>query len=141
MRISDWSSDVCSSDLPGALLGLSGGIDSALVAAIAADALGAERVWGVSLPSRYTADMSNDDAKLEAEALGIRYSVLPIEAAFETFSATLAPIFAGRAPDLTAETIQSRSRGARGRASCRDRECPDVYIPVVAGSVKKKGNH
>src|SRR3546814_1919077 len=109
MRISDWSSDVCSSDLPGALLGLSGGIDSALVAAIAADALGAERVWGVSLPSRYTADMSNDDAKLEAEALGIRYSVLPIEAAFETFSATLAPIFAGRAPDLTEENIQSRS--------------------------------
>src|SRR3546814_18687963 len=55
--------------------------------------------------------MSNDDAKLEAEALGIRYSVLPIEAAFETFSATLAPIFAGRAPDLTEENIQSRSRG------------------------------
>src|SRR3546814_13510503 len=55
--------------------------------------------------------MSNDEAKLEAEALGSRYSVLPIEAAFETFSATLAPIFAGRAPDLTEENIQSRSRG------------------------------
>ncbi|NGY05260.1 NAD+ synthase [Solimonas terrae] len=96
---------------PGAVLGLSGGIDSALVAAIAADALGPERVWGVSLPSRYTADMSNDDARLEAEALGIRYSVLPIEPAFETFSATLAPLFEGRAPDLTEENIQSRSRG------------------------------
>src|SRR3546814_14429057 len=55
--------------------------------------------------------MSNDEAKLEAEALGSRYSLLPIEAAFETFSATLAPIFAGRAPDLTEENIQSRSRG------------------------------
>ncbi|HET8882114.1 MAG TPA: NAD+ synthase [Solimonas sp.] len=96
---------------PGAVLGLSGGIDSALVAAIAADALGAGRVWGVSLPSRYTAGMSNDDARIEAEALGIRYSVLPIEPAFETFSDTLAPLFEGRAPDLTEENIQSRSRG------------------------------
>lgn len=96
---------------PGAVLGLSGGIDSALVAAIAADALGPERVWGVSLPSRYTADMSNDDARIEAEALGIRYSVLPIEPAFETFNATLAPLFEGRAPDLTEENMQSRSRG------------------------------
>src|SRR3546814_7183535 len=57
--------------------------------------------------------MSNDEAKLEAEALGSRYSLLPIEAAFETFSATLAPIFAGRAPDLTEETISSRGRGVR----------------------------
>lgn len=96
---------------PGALLGLSGGIDSALVAAIAADALGADRVWGVSLPSRYTADMSNDDARLEAEALGIRYSVLAIEPAFEAFSATLAPVFGDRPPDLAEENIQSRSRG------------------------------
>jgi NAD+ synthetase len=96
---------------PGALLGLSGGIDSALVAAIAADALGPERVWGVSLPSRYTAGMSNDDARIEAEALGIRYSVLPIEPAFEAFSATLAPIFGDRPADLAEENIQSRSRG------------------------------
>jgi NAD+ synthetase len=96
---------------PGALIGLSGGIDSALVATIAADAIGAERVWAVSLPSRYTMDMSNDDAKLEAEALGIRYSVLPIETAFTAFTDTLAGEFAGRAVDLTEENIQSRSRG------------------------------
>jgi NAD+ synthase (glutamine-hydrolysing) len=96
---------------PGALVGMSGGIDSALVAAIAADALGADRVWGVSLPSRYTAGMSNDDARIEAEALGIRYSLLPIEPAFEAFGMTLAETFAGRAADLTEENIQSRCRG------------------------------
>jgi NAD+ synthase (glutamine-hydrolysing) len=96
---------------PGALIGMSGGIDSALVAAIAADALGAQRVWGVSLPSRYTADMSNEDAVLEAQALGIRHSVLPIEAAFEAFGTTLAPSFAGRGPDITEENLQSRCRG------------------------------
>lgn len=96
---------------PGALIGLSGGIDSALVATIAADALGADRVWGVSLPSRYTAGMSNDDARLEAEALGIRYSLLPIEPAFEAFTGTLAEAFAGKPVDLTEENIQSRSRG------------------------------
>ena len=96
---------------PGALIGLSGGIDSALVATIAVDALGKDRVWGVSMPSRYTAAMSNDDARFEAEALGIRYSVLPIEPAFETFSATLAGEFQGRAPDLTEENLQSRTRG------------------------------
>jgi len=96
---------------PGALVGLSGGIDSALVAAIAADALGRERVWGVSMPSRYTLDMSNDDARIEAEALGIRYSVLTIEPAFKAFTETLAESFAGRAPDLTEENLQSRSRG------------------------------
>lgn len=96
---------------PGALIGLSGGIDSALVAAIAADALGPERVWGVSMPSRYTLDMSNDDARLEAEALGIRYSTLPIERAFGAFNDTLAESFEGRKPDLTEENLQSRSRG------------------------------
>jgi NAD+ synthase (glutamine-hydrolysing) len=96
---------------PGALVGMSGGIDSALVAAIAVDALGPDRVWGVSLPSRYTADMSNDDARIEAEALGIRYSLLPIEPAFAAFSKTLADSFSGRAVDLTEENIQSRCRG------------------------------
>lgn len=96
---------------PGALLGLSGGIDSALIAAIAADALGPERVWAVSLPSRYTAEMSNDDARIEAERLGIRYSVIAIESAFEALEALLAPTFAGRKPDLTEENLQSRCRG------------------------------
>lgn len=96
---------------PGALIGLSGGVDSALVAAIAADALGPQRVWAVSLPSRYTADMSNEDARLEAEALGIHYSVMPIERAFGAFNETLAETFSGRAPDLTEENLQSRCRG------------------------------
>ena len=96
---------------PGVLLGLSGGIDSALIAAIAADALGPDKVWAVSLPSRYTLDMSNDDARIEAEALGIRYSVLPIEKPFSAFTDTLAPLFGDRPIDLTEENMQSRSRG------------------------------
>ena len=96
---------------PGAVVGLSGGIDSALVAAIAADALGPEKVWTVSLPSRYTADMSNEDARLQAQRLGLRYSALPIEAAFAAFNQTLAETFAGRAVDITEENLQSRCRG------------------------------
>ncbi|HEY0916446.1 MAG TPA: NAD+ synthase [Solimonas sp.] len=96
---------------PGALIGLSGGIDSALVAAIAVDALGPERVWGVSMPSRYTMDMSNDDARIQAQTMGIRYSVLPIEPAFKAFNETLAETFAGKPADLTEENLQSRSRG------------------------------
>lgn len=96
---------------PGVLLGMSGGIDSALVAAIATDALGAARVWGVSMPSRYTLDMSNDDARIEAEALGIRYDRIPIEPAFEAFTQLLAPLFVEQAPDVTEENLQSRSRG------------------------------
>lgn len=96
---------------PGALIGMSGGIDSALVAAIAVDALGAERVHGVSLPSRYTADMSNDDAEIQARTMGIEYSKLSIEDAFKAFTSTLAGEFKGKAVDLTEENIQSRSRG------------------------------
>jgi NAD+ synthase (glutamine-hydrolysing) len=96
---------------PGALLGLSGGIDSAVIAAVAADALGPKRVWAVSLPSRYTLDMSNDDARIQAEALGIRYSILPIEKPFTAFSETLAPEFGDRPIDVTEENMQSRSRG------------------------------
>jgi NAD+ synthase (glutamine-hydrolysing) len=96
---------------PGALIGMSGGIDSALVAALAVDALGAARVWGVSMPSRYTADMSNDDARIQAERMGIRYSLLTIEPMFEAATQTLAGEFQGRAVELTEENIQSRSRG------------------------------
>jgi len=96
---------------PGALIGLSGGIDSALVAAMAVDALGPARVWTVSLPSRYTADMSNTDAAEQARRMRAKYSVLPIEPAYEAFAGVLADTFAGREPDLTEENIQSRSRG------------------------------
>jgi NAD+ synthase (glutamine-hydrolysing) len=95
----------------GALIGMSGGVDSALVATLAADALGPERVWGVAMPSRYTASMSNEDAKEEAFRLGIRFDTLNIEPAFEAFLQTLAPAFAGKAPDLTEENLQARCRG------------------------------
>ncbi|WP_221065475.1 NAD+ synthase [Methylomagnum ishizawai] len=95
----------------GAVLGLSGGIDSALTLALAADALGAERVEAVAMPSRYTADMSNEDARLEAEALGCRFHTIPIEPAFNTFLEMLAPSFAGLPPDTTEENIQARCRG------------------------------
>ncbi len=95
----------------GAVLGLSGGIDSALTLALAADALGPEQVEAVLMPSRYTADMSNEDAILEAEALGCRYHTIPIEPAFNTFLDLLAPSFAGLPPDTTEENIQARCRG------------------------------
>ncbi len=95
----------------GVVLGLSGGIDSALTLAIAVDALGAKRVEAVLLPSRYTADMSNIDAELEARALGVSYRVMPIEPAFQTFLDILQPVLAGRAPDSTEENVQARCRG------------------------------
>jgi NAD+ synthase len=93
------------------LLGLSGGIDSAIVAAIAVDALGAENVRCVMLPSEYTSDHSLEDAKAVAEALGCRYDFVPITEGREAITNTLAPIFEGRDPDLTEENIQSRLRG------------------------------
>ena len=95
---------------PGVILGLSGGIDSALSAAVAADALGPERVRCVMLPSRYTSQDSLDDAAGCARALGVPYETIPIEPAVEAFAAMLAPAFAGRAPDTTEENIQSRTR-------------------------------
>ena len=95
----------------GALVGMSGGIDSALVAALAADALGPERVWGLAMPSRYTAGMSNEDAREEARRLGIRFDALSIEPPFEALLGTLAPLFAGKPPDLTEENLQARCRG------------------------------
>ncbi len=95
---------------PGVVMGLSGGVDSALTLAIAVDALGAERVQAVMMPSRYTASMSLEDAAEEARMLGVRYSVLPIEAMFESTLATLKGEFAGREPDATEENIQSRCR-------------------------------
>ena len=96
---------------PGVLLGVSGGIDSALCAAIAVDALGAERVRGVMLPFRFTAQVSLDDAAKLAEALGIRYDVLPIAAAVHGFEEILSGTFEGLPRDITEENLQARARG------------------------------
>ena len=96
---------------PGVVLGLSGGIDSAICAAMAADALGPERVHAVMLPYRYTSADSLVDAKACAEALGIRYDILPITSAVEGIEAAVKPLFAGTKPDITEENIQSRARG------------------------------
>jgi NAD+ synthetase len=92
-------------------LGLSGGIDSALVLAIAVDALGADNVTAVRLPSRYTAGLSNDLASEQCLALGVKLETVAIEPAFEGLLAALAPMFEGTAPDVTEENLQSRSRG------------------------------
>ena len=94
-----------------ALIGLSGGIDSALVAAIAVDALGAENVMGIGMPSRYSSTGSVEDSRILAENLGIRFEILAIEPMFHEFSETLAPLFAGLKADLTEENLQSRIRG------------------------------
>ena len=96
---------------PGAIIGLSGGIDSALTLAITVDALGAERVEVVMMPSRYTLDMSVEDAQAQAAVLGVKYSVLPIEAPFKAFLNLLSEVFAGTQPDATEENIQARCRG------------------------------
>ncbi len=98
-------------DFPGVVLGLSGGIDSGLTLAIAVDAIGADRVEAVMMPSRYTADMSLEDARAEAEALGVAYRVISIEPMFEAFFKGLADEFRGFAPGVTEENIQSRIRG------------------------------
>ena len=95
-----------------AWLGLSGGIDSSLVLAVAVDALGAENVTAVRMPSRYTADMSNDLAQEQCDTLGVRLIALPIEKPFQGFLDTLAETFAGQAVDTTEENLQSRTRGA-----------------------------
>ncbi len=95
---------------PGVVLGLSGGIDSAICAALAADALGPDRVHAVMLPYRYTSEDSLTDAKDCADALGIRYDILPIASAVEGLEATVAPLFAGR----SATSRKKTSRAARG---------------------------
>jgi NAD+ synthetase len=93
------------------IVGLSGGIDSALIAVIAAEAIGAENVFGVSLPARYSSQGSLTDAEKLARNLGIRYEVLPIEPIFKSVEAQLQKVFAGRPPNETEENIQSRLRG------------------------------
>lgn len=93
------------------LIGLSGGIDSAIVAAIAVDALGASNVVGIGMPSRYSSPGSESDADLLAQNLGIRFLTIPIENAFQAYLDTLAKCFEGTAPDVTEENLQSRIRG------------------------------
>ncbi|HEY0634116.1 MAG TPA: NAD(+) synthase, partial [Gammaproteobacteria bacterium] len=95
----------------GAVLGLSGGIDSALTLAIAVDAIGADQVEAVMMPSRYTADISQSDAAEEANTLGVKYSVIPIERTFNAFLESLAEEFAGTKSDVTEENLQARCRG------------------------------
>ncbi|WP_210395814.1 NAD+ synthase [Motiliproteus sediminis] len=95
----------------GVVLGLSGGVDSALTLAVAVDALGADRVEAVMMPFRYTSQMSLEDAEEEARTLGVRYSVHSIEPMFESFMQTLAPAFEGMPRDTTEENLQARCRG------------------------------
>jgi NAD+ synthase (glutamine-hydrolysing) len=96
---------------PGVVMGLSGGIDSALTLVIAVDALGADHVHSVAMPSRYTSQMSKDDAALQARNLHVKHSEISIEGMFEATLAALKHEFAGRAPDTAEENIQSRCRG------------------------------
>jgi len=96
---------------PGVVIGLSGGIDSALVAAIACDAIGPERVRTVMMPFRYTSNMSQEDAAKQAQTLGVRYDIVPIEPMYEAAVQQLQPIFGDSEPDATEENIQARCRG------------------------------
>ena len=96
---------------PGVVMGLSGGIDSALTLVIAVDALGADRVHSVAMPSRYTSQMSKDDAASQASRMHVKHSEISIEGMFESTLAALRHEFAGRAPDTSEENIQSRCRG------------------------------
>lgn len=95
----------------GVVIGLSGGVDSALTLAIAVDALGAEHVHALMMPSQYTADMSRDDAETEAVKLGVKYDIIPIESVFSSFLGLLADVFEGKEADATEENIQARCRG------------------------------
>jgi len=94
------------------VLGLSGGIDSALTAVIAADALGAGAVWGVAMPTRFSSQHSVEDARQLAENLGLRFDVLPIDDVYESYLVALAPVFAGTEFGTAEENLQARTRGA-----------------------------
>jgi len=102
---------VCKNGFQRVVIGLSGGVDSTLVACIAADALGPENVTGVAMPSRYSADFSQADAAHLAGNLGLHFLVIPIERPFRAYLDTLAEPFAGREPDVTEENLQARVRG------------------------------
>ncbi|MBP8191614.1 MAG: NAD+ synthase, partial [Aquabacterium sp.] len=113
-----WAALVCGvrdylgkNGFPGAIIGLSGGIDSALVLAIAVDALGADKVRTVMMPSPYTADISWIDAKDMADRLGVEHDEISIAPMFDQFNQALAPLFVGREADTTEENIQARIRG------------------------------
>src|SRR6267142_786104 len=94
-----------------AVLGLSGGVDSALTAVLAARALGPHNLTTIAMPSRYTASMSNEDAEALARRLGVSFHTIAIEPIFRAYLSALAPIFAGRKPDVTEENLQARIRG------------------------------
>jgi NAD+ synthase (glutamine-hydrolysing) len=94
------------------VIGLSGGIDSALTAVIASDALGPDSVWGVAMPSRFSSQHSIDDARQLAENLGLRFDLLPIDGVYGAFLEALAPVFAGTEFDTSEENLQARTRGA-----------------------------
>ncbi len=96
---------------PGVVLGLSGGIDSAVTLAVAVDALGAERVNAVMMPFRYTASISIEDAQAQADAMGVAYRSISIEPLYESFTEALAEEFQGLAPNITEENLQARCRG------------------------------
>lgn len=102
---------VTKNGFPGVVLGLSGGIDSAIVSALAVDALGADKVWCVMMPSPYTSKDSHEDAEALARNLKCRYDVVPIIDAMQAFDKSLAPVFSGASPDVTEENIQARCRG------------------------------
>jgi NAD+ synthase (glutamine-hydrolysing) len=113
-----WAALVCGvrdyvgkNGFPGAIIGLSGGVDSALVLALAVDALGADKVRAVMMPSPYTADISWLDARDMAARLGVQYEEIAIAPMFDAFRASLAPAFAGRAEDTSEENLQARIRG------------------------------
>jgi NAD+ synthase (glutamine-hydrolysing) len=99
------------SGFSGAVIGLSGGIDSALTATLAAEALGADNILGVALPTRYTRSMSNEDARILADNLGIAFRAIPIEETFNAFLTQLEPTFEGQSVGVTEENIQARIRG------------------------------
>lgn len=102
---------VVKNGFPGVLLGLSGGIDSALTLAVAVDALGAENVEAVMMPFRYTAQISQDDAAKQAKMMGVNYQSIPIEPMYQAFETSLAATLAGTEPDITEENLQARIRG------------------------------
>ena len=107
----------------GVVLGLSGGIDSALTLAIAVDALGADRVETVMMPFEYTAQISKEDAAAQAKTLGVSYKELPIKPMYDAFMATLAEEFVGTSPDTTEENLQSRCRGVLLMAISNKKGC------------------